>query len=254
MWVPRCDVGQRTIVAVFDITLAVKSNHCWPYLFFPSPQSPHTLSRPCFSCFEPPPADDATQRRPRASVSCAYQPPAAAERDLEECAGVLTDGKDGRRGPESAGGGGTEVARSAVHGMRPGGGEDLESDDVPWGPRRITFSSCSSPASRAAASPHSPELSATSFSRDPQPRRGGGAPAPSGAGEKQASRPVKLSLAGLSLSHRGACRTSSLFGAMIVAEEGSAAQACLGMSGVKGNEGHCGGGISIISQNFSKSP
>jgi hypothetical protein len=29
---------------------------------------------------------------------------------------------------------------------------------------------------------------------------------------------------------------------------------CLGISGMKGNEGHWGGGISIISQNFSKSP
>jgi hypothetical protein len=31
-------------------------------------------------------------------------------------------------------------------------------------------------------------------------------------------------------------------------------RACLGISGMKGNEGHWGGGISIISQNFSKSP
>jgi hypothetical protein len=31
-------------------------------------------------------------------------------------------------------------------------------------------------------------------------------------------------------------------------------RACLGFSGMKGNEGHWGGGISIISQNFSKSP
>jgi hypothetical protein len=29
---------------------------------------------------------------------------------------------------------------------------------------------------------------------------------------------------------------------------------CLGISGMKGNEGHWGGGISIISQNFPKSP
>jgi hypothetical protein len=31
-------------------------------------------------------------------------------------------------------------------------------------------------------------------------------------------------------------------------------KACLGISGMKGNEGHWGGEISIISQNFSKSP
>jgi hypothetical protein len=31
-------------------------------------------------------------------------------------------------------------------------------------------------------------------------------------------------------------------------------RACLGISGMKGNEGYWGGGISIISQNFSKSP
>jgi hypothetical protein len=31
-------------------------------------------------------------------------------------------------------------------------------------------------------------------------------------------------------------------------------RACLGISGMKGNEGHWGGGISIISQNFPKSP
>jgi hypothetical protein len=31
-------------------------------------------------------------------------------------------------------------------------------------------------------------------------------------------------------------------------------RACLGISGMNGNEGHWGGGISIISQNFSKSP
>jgi hypothetical protein len=31
-------------------------------------------------------------------------------------------------------------------------------------------------------------------------------------------------------------------------------RACLGISGMKGNEGHWGGEISIISQNFSKSP
>jgi hypothetical protein len=29
---------------------------------------------------------------------------------------------------------------------------------------------------------------------------------------------------------------------------------CLGISGMKGNEGHWSGGISIISQNFSKYP
>jgi hypothetical protein len=33
-----------------------------------------------------------------------------------------------------------------------------------------------------------------------------------------------------------------------------ALRACLGISGMKGNEGYWGGGISIISQNFSKSP
>jgi hypothetical protein len=31
-------------------------------------------------------------------------------------------------------------------------------------------------------------------------------------------------------------------------------RSCLGISGMKGNEGHWGGGISIISQNFLKSP
>jgi hypothetical protein len=31
-------------------------------------------------------------------------------------------------------------------------------------------------------------------------------------------------------------------------------RACLGINGMKGNEGHWGGGISIISQNFPKSP
>jgi hypothetical protein len=31
-------------------------------------------------------------------------------------------------------------------------------------------------------------------------------------------------------------------------------RACLGISGMKGNEGYWGGQISIISQNFSKSP
>jgi hypothetical protein len=31
-------------------------------------------------------------------------------------------------------------------------------------------------------------------------------------------------------------------------------RAYLGISGMKGNEGHWGGGISIISQNFPKSP
>jgi hypothetical protein len=31
-------------------------------------------------------------------------------------------------------------------------------------------------------------------------------------------------------------------------------RACLGISGMKGNEGHWGGGISIITQNFPKSP
>jgi hypothetical protein len=31
-------------------------------------------------------------------------------------------------------------------------------------------------------------------------------------------------------------------------------RACLGISGMKGNEGYWGGGISIISQNFPKSP
>jgi hypothetical protein len=31
-------------------------------------------------------------------------------------------------------------------------------------------------------------------------------------------------------------------------------RACLGISGMKGNEGHWGGEISIISQNFPKSP
>jgi hypothetical protein len=31
-------------------------------------------------------------------------------------------------------------------------------------------------------------------------------------------------------------------------------RACLGISGTNGNEGYWGGGISIISQNFSKSP
>jgi hypothetical protein len=123
---------------------------------------------------------------------------------------VLTDDKDGRRWSESAGGGGTEATRSAVHGMRPGGGGDLASDDVPRGWRRLVFSSRSLPANRAAAPPHSPELPAASFSRDLQPPRGGGAPAPSGAGEEQASRPTKLSIFGLSLSLCRACQTSSL--------------------------------------------
>jgi hypothetical protein len=31
-------------------------------------------------------------------------------------------------------------------------------------------------------------------------------------------------------------------------------RACLGIGGMKGNEGHWGGGISIITQNFPKSP
>jgi hypothetical protein len=31
-------------------------------------------------------------------------------------------------------------------------------------------------------------------------------------------------------------------------------RACLGISGMNGNEGYWGGGISIISQNFPKSP
>jgi hypothetical protein len=31
-------------------------------------------------------------------------------------------------------------------------------------------------------------------------------------------------------------------------------RACLGISGMKGNEGYWGGGISIITQNFPKSP
>jgi hypothetical protein len=31
-------------------------------------------------------------------------------------------------------------------------------------------------------------------------------------------------------------------------------RACLGISGMKGNEGYWGGGISITSQNFPKSP
>jgi hypothetical protein len=31
-------------------------------------------------------------------------------------------------------------------------------------------------------------------------------------------------------------------------------RACLGISGMTGNEGHWGGGISTISQNFPKSP
>jgi hypothetical protein len=31
-------------------------------------------------------------------------------------------------------------------------------------------------------------------------------------------------------------------------------RACLGISGMKGNEEHWGGGISIITQNFPKSP
>jgi hypothetical protein len=31
-------------------------------------------------------------------------------------------------------------------------------------------------------------------------------------------------------------------------------RACLGISGMTGNEGYWGGGISIISQNFPKSP
>jgi hypothetical protein len=34
----------------------------------------------------------------------------------------------------------------------------------------------------------------------------------------------------------------------------SSLRGCLGISGMNGNEGHCGGGISTISQNFPKSP
>jgi hypothetical protein len=39
-----------------------------------------------------------------------------------------------------------------------------------------------------------------------------------------------------------------------IPEATSSLRACLGISGMKGNEGYWGGGISIISQNFSKSP
>jgi hypothetical protein len=139
--------------------------------------------------------------------------PSASSCDRERSRGVrgCAQRRQGRaRWPESASGGDTEAARSTVHGMRPSRGEDLASNDVPRGWRRLVFSSRSSPASRAAAPPHSPELPATSFSRDLQPPRGGGAPAPSGAGEERASQPTKLSIVGLSLSLCRACRTSSL--------------------------------------------
>jgi hypothetical protein len=41
---------------------------------------------------------------------------------------------------------------------------------------------------------------------------------------------------------------------MVLGQRRAIIRACLGISGTKGNEGHWGGEISIISQNFSKSP
>jgi hypothetical protein len=41
---------------------------------------------------------------------------------------------------------------------------------------------------------------------------------------------------------------------MVLGQRRAIIRACLGISGTKENEGHWGGEISIISQNFSKSP
>jgi hypothetical protein len=52
--------------------------------------------------------------------------------------------------------------------------------------------------------------------------------------------------------HACTCTFNFVFGAIQC--DMSRCRACLGISGTKGSEGHWGGEISIISQNFPKSP